>query len=1099
MEKKLLSTLLVCFVLLLFGQNIAQKGLPGEIFSFNTKELSEKINNAKLQAKGKSYEYTLRLPSGEGRMETFTLTENELTKNTALALKTYDGISKDGQTSLKLSVFGTKINALIKSPTGYYMVEPYQTQGMDYRIYNIFEDMGVNVSCGIDQNQELKNEFAEIKKQASVLKLASAPYFPYGNTLRKFRMAIATTGEFTQKFGTQDNALAEALNMLNLINLVFETELSVTYVAIAETLNKSLIFPNPTTDPFTVSSTFASATNSQAGFNTMNSNGTLPYSRYDIGHTFSIMEGTGGTAQGQAGPNPCTAGSSARAWSQWTISMPRGAVANLIVHEMGHQFSAWHTYNAVGGSPDSQTFCTNGWDPTSAVEPGSGTSIMSYAYNCKVPVDQTNSGKNQLNYFNAKSLDQILTSLAVRATCFTTSATGNTPPMSGAGADIVIPKNTPFKLKGTASDADGDNLSYTWEQADVATAGDKGAFGYNVVGVGGYTAVNSTTAPLFRSEQTRESTERIFPKLQFILNNNNTPPDLEAEALPQVARNMKVRFTVRDNKIGGGGVDSDEMTVRVDESGPLRVTSQNTAGFTTAASTNLNITWDVNNTQTIKDKVNILLSVDGGFTFPYLLKQDAPNNGSASVMLPNVPNTASARIKVTALLSGDAEFFDISNANFSITNAGCNAQSTLINPTSTVTTVAGSAAANLNMTTPTVGNLGYFSSAVIEINTTNVNRTRLVTYANSTLTTTKYVASLNSVLKRVRVTKTGSYTLTNTSGKFLAMSIYTADPTTAVRTVDEALASFVTSNTFESSTTPGSYSAYSTLTATLTEGVDYYINFTNFSGGDPAQTYNLTFSGDGSFYEVENFATSTNNYTYIAVDSNRRIVAQSSTADFRALVSGTYTIYGLTYLKTADATTFVGKTLDEVLRNCALTSDNSRTLALTCAAAPVITLQPASASAETGSKFTFTVNVASGPATYQWYKDGTLLTNQTQNTLVIASVKKSDEGSYYVIVSNGTCAVTSASAQLTVSTMGTIDGDQGKDYILYPNPVKDVLNLKTTKPADRLEIYDISGRLIQKHQISSPSISVAGLKSGIFIVKIYNKNEVVKVQKIIKE
>ncbi|WP_226064544.1 reprolysin-like metallopeptidase [Kaistella polysaccharea] len=1093
MKKKLLSTLLVCYVLFLFGQNVAEKGIPGKIFPFDAKEFSQKLNSVSITAKG---DHLLKLPLGDGRLESFSLTENDLTKNRNLSIKTYDGLSKDGKTSLKLSIFSNKINAIIKSESGYYMFEPYQTQGKDYRLYNMFDDMGANVSCGIDKNLALKSEFADIKKQASALKLASATYFPYGNNLRKFRMAIATTGEFTQNFGNQDNALAEALNMLNLINLVFETELSVSFVAINETLNKTLIFSNPTTDPFTVSSTFASATNSQAGFNTLNTNGTLPYSKYDIAHTFHIMPGTGSTAQGQAGPNPCTAGSSARAWSQWTASMPRGATANLIIHEMGHQFSAWHTYNAVGGSVGSETFCTNGWDDTSAVEPGSGTTIMSYANNCKVPVDQTNSGKNQLNYFNAKSLDQILYSLAVRATCFTNAATGNTPPSSNAGADIVIPKNTPFKLKGIATDKDGNSLSYTWEQADVATASDKGAFGYNVVGVGGYTAVNSTTAPLFRSEQTRENTERIFPKLQYILNNNNIAPDIDAEALPQVARNMKFRFTVRDNKIGGGGVDSDEMVIRVDDSGPLKVTSQNTTGITAAANTNLNITWAVNNTQTIKDKVTILLSVDGGYTFPYVLKQDAPNNGVATVTVPNVPGTTKARIKVTALLSGGAEFFDISETNFSITNASCNAQSTIISPTSSVSTVAGNALANLNMTAPTVGNLGYFTTATVDINTTNVNRTRLVTYADESLTTPKYLGSANSVLKRVRVTKTGSYTIANT-GAFLIISIYTADPTTAIRTEAEAVASFVTSNAFESST-PGTYSAYGSLNVTLTEGVDYYINFNNFSNGDPAKSYNLTFTGDGSFYEVTNLATTNSNYIFIAVDSNNMIVAQSPTADFRSLVGGTYTIYGLSYLKTNDPNTFVGKTKDEVVLNCALTSDNTRTLILSCVT-PVITLQPVAASVKIGTKQIFTVNIANGPATYQWFKDGVAIANQTQNTLTINSVQKADEGSYYVVISNGSCSITSVTVKLTATVLGTIDPDEAEEFILYPNPVKDILNIKTTKSADRIEIYDISGRLIKRQPITSKSISLTGLQNGIFIFKIFNKNEVVKVQKIIKQ
>lgn len=399
------------------------------------------------------------------------------------------------------------------------------------------------------------------------------------------------------------------------------------------------------------------------------------------------------------------------------------------------------------------------------------------------------------------------------------------------------------------------------------------------------------------------------------------------------------------------------------------------------------------------------------------------------------------------------------------------------------------------MTAPTVGNLGYFATSAINVSTTTVVRTRLVTYTDESMTTPKYLGSANSVLKRVRVTKTGQYTITN-SGSFLIMSIYTADPTSAVRTSTEALASFVASNAYET-TTPNTYSAFNTLTVTLNEGVDYYITFNNFSSGDPAATYNLSFSGDGSFYEVTDFATTSNAYTFIAVDANNKIVAQSPTADFRTLVGGTYTIYGLSYLKTEDPKTFVGKTKDEVLMNCALTSDNSRTLVLSCTA-PAITQQPVSVTGNIGSKQTFTV-IASGPATYQWYKDGVALANQTTSTLTINSVQKTDEGSYYVVVSNATCTVTSDTVKLTLANMGTVDPDQAEDFVLYPNPVKDVLYIKTSKPADRIEIYDMAGRLVNAQVLSSESISVASLQRGVYVVKILHKNETVKMQKIIKE
>ncbi len=77
------------------------------------------------------------------------------------------------------------------------------------------------------------------------------------------------------------------------------------------------------------------------------------------------------------------------------------------------------------------------------------------------------------------------------------------------------------------------------------------------------------------------------------------------------------------------------------------------------------ITWNVTNTDVAPvncANVNILLSTDGGQTFPTLLLANTPNDGSETVTIPNTPSTT-ARIKVEAV--GNI-FFDLSNVNFTI-------------------------------------------------------------------------------------------------------------------------------------------------------------------------------------------------------------------------------------------------------------------------------------------------------------------------------------------------------------------------------------------------------------------------------------------------
>ncbi|QIY89897.1 reprolysin-like metallopeptidase [Chryseobacterium gallinarum] len=918
---KLRITLIsICASFLMNAQVLNTNGLgsddlPGTTFKLNIDAFKRSIDANRKSLKkisGQSIVLTLI----DGTQKEFILSENNLVSKRLDNIITFDGYSKDRQDKIKLTLVGDEISAMVKSSQGYYIIEPYKTKKGEYRIYNSFEMFGEKFQCGTDEN-EFKESLDAIAKGLNVQRSVSG--FPYGSSLKTFRMAVATTGEFTTALGNQDAALGELVAMLNLINQIYESELSISFNLIDKTTNKTLIFTDGTTDPFTIDPSFASAANSQTGFNTMDSNGTLPYADYDIGHTFHIMPGTNGSAQGQAGPRPCTSTLKARAWSQWTLSMPKSLAANLIVHEMGHQFGAGHTYNAVGGTPSSPTFCTSGWNSAAAVEPGSGSTIMAYKNNCTTPNDQTNTGNNGLNYFHAKSIDQVLNTLAVSSTCFTSVAVNNTPPSANAGnTAISIPKNTPFRLKGIGSDAEDTNLSYTWDQVDVATANDKGAFGSTINGAGGYSAVNSTTAPLFRSEQSITTTERYFPKMKFVLNNQNTPPTNEAEALPLVARTMKMRFTVRDNSVISGGADSDQVVVTVTNQGPLTVTYPN-SNVSVNADSNINVTWDVNQTDALKSTVNILLSTDGGETFPYTLAANVPNNGTATVAIPFVPYTDKARIKVTAVINDYAEFFDVSNTNFTI-NSSCNAFQTIIaeNPKS-VTAIQGSPQANLNLQPQTSSNDTY-SSKTLTFDAANMSPQNWYIY-NQTQTAPHLLVSSSSMLSfRFKVTETGAYTLSYPSPNGVSVTIYKGTQT--------GTANFVTSNAVYSGTGT-SFTYYRSFTANLEKGVDYFVTTRNLSNTPAGSSVVLSISGPGNFYNIVNNPVGVN-YTYIAINTTTNaIIGTSATADFTTLPPGTYTVQGISF--TGAESALLNKTINELNQNkvCYQLSRNTVNLTIT--------------------------------------------------------------------------------------------------------------------------------------------------------------------------
>ncbi len=625
----------------------------GKTVELDTERLSKKINNTH-----KSETALLRLPLPDGGRADFIFKNTPLYKSQPASIKSLSGASLDQKIPIKLTLTSSGLIGMMKYQNGYWFIEPHNYQKDKYHLYNINELP--QASCGSDH---LNKALDHIKKTGYK---SSAP-FPTGNLMRHFRMAAAATGEMTQRLGSQSAARDQIIAIINAANLIYESELAITFDLIDQSVNgMEIIFTDGANDPFTVNETFASAGNAQSGFIAMHSSQILTFDQYDIGHVFHVTEGACCSASGQAGPAVCINNNKASAWSQFSQNSPVGFITTLFVHEVGHQFQAWHSYNASGGNPGNTSFCDYGWDNDTAIEPGSGSTIMAYGNNCSSPVDYVLDSPNNESYFHTKSLEQINVALSSTSACYTTTETGNSPPVSDAGQDFVLPKATPFELVGMASDQDGDILSYVWEQYDIASKSDKGALGSLISGDGGYTAVNSTDqAPLFRSVMSN-STNRVFPRLQYILDGTNDPHDNLGEDLPQVGRNMTFRFTVRDNATSGGGVDSDETELTVDgDKGPFLITNL-TGDTTLSGGMSINVEWSVNGTDLISPNIQIALSIDGGYTFPVVLKESTPNDGSESVTIPtDITVSSNARIKISSLHHPTASFFDINDSNLS--------------------------------------------------------------------------------------------------------------------------------------------------------------------------------------------------------------------------------------------------------------------------------------------------------------------------------------------------------------------------------------------------------------------------------------------------
>ncbi len=456
-----------------------------------------------------------------------------------------------------------------------------------------------------------------------------------GGTLRTYRLAVACTGEYGQFHGgTAGSALAAIVTAVNRVTGIYEIEFAIRLQLIAN--NNLIVFTNPATDPFTGNSNAGTL----IGESQTEINNRIGAANYDIGHTFSTGAG------GYAGLGVvCSNTQKARGVTGRLSPTGDPYYVDYVAHEMGHQFGGDHTFNGTNGN------CSGGnRNGSTAYEPGSGSTIMAYAGICYADDLQSNSDA----IFHSASYGEIVayTTSGFGATCDTETPTGNAVPTVSAGNDYTIPAQTPFCLTGSGSDTDaGDVLSYLWEQRDL---GPQAAL----------SAADDGQIPLFRVWTPTSEPVRYCPRLETLRDNTTD----NAEKIPQVARVMDFRLTVRDNRAGGGGVNWDDMVITVNSgSGPFLVISPN--GGTTESGTTT-VTWDVAGTTASPVScatVNIYLSTDRGMTWDLNnpLASSTPNDGSHDVHLGS-NDTTQARIMV----KGDNNiFFDISNADFTITPA----------------------------------------------------------------------------------------------------------------------------------------------------------------------------------------------------------------------------------------------------------------------------------------------------------------------------------------------------------------------------------------------------------------------------------------------
>ena len=674
----------------------------------------------------------LQIPLPYGGFGRFLIQDSPIMESKLAAkfpeLKTYVGQGIDDPTAtMRIDITPRGFHAIILSATGQVYIDPY-SRDTDTNYISYFKSDFIATdkpfSCFVESPG----------KGNEPLSRGAIPYRPSGATLKSYRLALACTGEYatavcSPNAPTVAGTLAAMITSVNRCSAVYEREFAIRFLLINNT--DKLVYLNGTTDPYSNGNG-----STMLGQNQSNIDSVIGTANYDFGHVFS----TGGGGIAGLGV-VCRAGQKANGVTGTNNPVGDPYDIDYVVHEMGHQFGANHPFNGTTGS------CAGGnRNGPTAYEPGSGITIMAYAGICS-PQDLA---PHSDDYFYTINYDEIdtYTSTGVAAACAQTTATGNTPPTITALSAFTIPSQTPFSLTASASDVDGDTLTYCWEEFDKGAAQDPTA-----------NPRDNGASPIFRSFPPTTNSTRIFPSLTYILNNQNVPPAtiapdvISAEFLPTTNRVMTYRVTVRDNRANGGGSNYASTTVTsVNTAGPFAVTAPNVS-TTFAGGTQQTVTWNVANTNIAPvscANVKISLSTDGGNTFPIVLASSVPNNGSALVTIPSTANVATTqgRIKVEAV--GNI-FFDISDANLTITSTNTaptlnvTGDITVVRgtPTATVATVGNASDAEGNPVTVSVSNLPFGATVTPSISSGSISLSATVSCSLvTTLTTRTYPITL---------------------------------------------------------------------------------------------------------------------------------------------------------------------------------------------------------------------------------------------------------------------------------------------------------------------------------------------------------------------
>lgn len=614
------------------------------LFKLDFESIKQKLNNAQDKFARNAQPVIIEVPNSNGQLEKFSMFESSNFDADLQAqfpeIRAYAGIGiDDTKAQIRLSISPAGIQTMtFRAGKSTEYIEAYSA---DKKIYAVYERSAKRAkqpfTCSTPDEVLEQN----LIDQGNALGRSSDAVY------RTFRLAMSVTGEYSDFHGGTTPLVLAAVNAtMTRVNGVYEKDLAIHMNLVN---NTTILYLDATSDPYgdtdaNYNAELQATLTAQVG-----------EANYDVGHLMSAI-GNNGNA-GCIGC-VCVNGSKGSGFTTSTVPVGDNFDIDFVVHELGHQFGANHsfTFSAENNSVN--------------YEPGSGVTIMGYA-----GITPYDVAPHSIETFHAGNIAQIQSNMGGKTCDVETPITHGTP-IVNAGANYTIPINTPFALTGSATDTGGTaNMTYQWEQYNEVTAAAQ-------LTTGSPASPTKTAGPNFRSYLPTASGTRYFPIMASTLNGSKTTSgtDIIVEALSSVARTLNFRLTARDNALNGGQTNFGNMVVTVANIAALDVTSQNADGISYPIGSTQTVTWTSAGNSTIAGgaNVDILFSNDNGATWAYTLATATPNDGSQAVTLPAGVSGVTCRFMIKANAN---IFFNVNTKAFAVGYTVTNTCNTYVNST----------------------------------------------------------------------------------------------------------------------------------------------------------------------------------------------------------------------------------------------------------------------------------------------------------------------------------------------------------------------------------------------------------------------------------